>query len=187
MAMMDIFLDSRARSDESDDESFRGMGRRLKMNKEMSTPESPTPSSSRASSQETDSVFSTPTRASKHSSPGMSPRRKPGFHLWRAREYQESPAKPNTATGANKSWALSTQREEFWRREAERLRICAPKILLPSWHLGLTGREDSEDTERLMTLAEVSNAELELGGMDLGPAERRGFEVSGDRSTANWS
>ena len=38
-----------------------------------------------------------------------------------------------------------------------------------------------------MTLAEVSNAELELGGMDLGPAERRGFEVSGDRSTANWS
>ena len=92
MAMMDIFLDSRARSDESDDESFRGMGRRLKMSKEMSTPESPTPSSSRASSQETDSVFSTPTRASKHSSPGMSPRRKPGFHLWRAREYQESPA-----------------------------------------------------------------------------------------------
>lgn len=66
--------------------------------------------------------------------------------------------------------------------------MCAPKILLPSWHLGLTGQEDGEDTERLMTLAEVSLAELELemDGLDLCPPGPRGFEVSGDRSTADW-
>lgn len=188
-AMMDIFLDSRARSDESDDESFRGVGRRLKTSKEMSTPESPTPSSGRASSQETDSVFSTPTRASKHSSPGTSPLSRAGLYLWRTQERQESPSKSTTTPGANKTWTLSTQREGFWRKEAERLRMCAPKILLPSWHLGLTGRDGGEDTERLMTLAEVSHAELELeiSDLDLDPAERRGFEVSGERSTANWS
>ena len=69
--------------------------------------------------------------------------------------------------------------------------MCAPKILLPSWHLGLAGQGDGEDTERLMTLAEVSLADLELDmsdlDLDLGPApEHRGFEVSGDRSTADW-
>lgn len=67
--------------------------------------------------------------------------------------------------------------------------MCAPKILLPSWHLGLAGRGDGEDTERLMTLAEVSLADLELdmSDLDLGPPGHRGFEVLGDRSTANWS
>jgi len=69
--------------------------------------------------------------------------------------------------------------------------MCAPKILLPSWHLGLTGQGDGEDTERLMTLADVSLADLELdmsdSDLDLGSPGHHGFEVSGDRSTANWS
>jgi len=187
-AMMDVFLDSRARSDmedESDDESFRDIGRRLGISKHMSTPESPTPPSSRASSREKDSVFSTPTRASKSPSPEKSPRHRSGFCLWRAQEYQEGPLKSMTSPGA-KSWTPTTSRDGFWRREAERLRMCAPKILLPSWHLGLAGKEDEEDTERLMTLAEVCLAELEVevGGLD--PPERPGFDVSGDRSTAGW-
>ena len=187
-AMMDIFLDSRARSDledESDDESFRGVGRRLRVSKRMCTPESPSPPSSRASSQGTDSIFSTPTKALKSFSPVRSPRRIPGFYLWRAQERQESPSKPTTDPGTIKPWTSSAQRDGFWRREAERLRMCAPKILLPSWHLGLTGREGGEDTERLMTLADVSLAELEpaTSEPDLSPP---GFEVSGDRSTANW-
>ena len=42
-----------------------------------------------------------------------------------------------------------------------------------------------------MTLAEVSLADLELDisdlDLDLGPPGHRGFEVSEDRSTANWS
>ena len=69
--------------------------------------------------------------------------------------------------------------------------MCAPKILLPSWHLGLAGQGDGEDTERLMTLAEVSLADLESDmsdlDLDLGRPEYRGFEVLGDRSTANWA
>ena len=71
--------------------------------------------------------------------------------------------------------------------------MCAPKVLLPSWHLGLAGKGDGEDTERLMTLANVSLGELELDmsdldlDLDLGPPGHHGFEVSGDRSTANWS
>ena len=190
-AMMDIFLDPRARSDvenESDDEPFGGIGRRLRFGKHMSTPESPTPSSSRTNSQERDSVFSTPTRGSKHSSPGRSPRRGLGLYLWRGQGCQESPSKPTTAFRTDESWTLPAQRDGFWRREAERLRMCAPKILLPSWHLGLAGREDGEDTERLMTLANVSLAELEpeTSELDLDPSEHRGFEVSDDRSTANW-
>ena len=188
---MDRFLDSRAKSDmedESDDESFRDIGRRLGISKFMSTPESPTPPSSRASSVETGSAFSTPTRASKYFSLEKSPRHSPGFSLLRAQESQESSLKLTTSPRANKSWTLATQRDGFWRREAERLRLCTPKILLPSWHLGLTRQEDGEDTERLMTLAEVSLAELELemSGLDLGPPEHQGFEVSSDRSTADW-
>ncbi|KAF9651063.1 hypothetical protein BDM02DRAFT_950915 [Thelephora ganbajun] len=190
-AMMDIFLDSRARSDiedESDDESIRDIGRRLGISKYMSTPESPTPPSSRASSRETDSIFSTPTRASKCFSPRRSPSRRPRFYLWRAQEDRESPLKLTASPRANKPWTLASQRDGFWRREAERLRSCAPKALLPSWHLGLTGQEGDEDTERLMTLADVSLTELELGmsELDLGPPEHQGFEVLGDRSTANW-
>jgi len=191
-AMMDIFLDSRARSDmedESDDESFRDIERRLGISKYMNTPESPTPPSSRASSREPGSVFSTPTRASsKFPSPGRSPRRGLGSNLWRAQERQESPLKLATSPVANKPRTLATHRNGFWRREAERLRVCAPKILLPSWHLGITGQEDGEDTERLMTLAEVSLAELELDmdELDLCPPGPQGFEVSGDRSTADW-
>ena len=186
-AMMDVFLDSRARSDvedESDDESFRDIGRRLGIAKFMSTPESPTPPSSRASSLRTDSVFSTPTRASKLFSPRKSPRCRSGFYLLREQEPQESPLK----LSASKPWTLATYRDGFWRREAERLRMCTPKVLLPSWHLGLTHQEDDQDTERLMTLAEVSLAELELevSELDLGPPEHLGFEVSGDRSTADW-
>jgi len=195
---MDVFLDSRAKSDmqdESDDEvndeSFRDIGRRPKTSGHMRTPESPTPPSSRASSRGKDSILSTPTRASNRSSPGISPRRRPGLDLWAAQEYQESPSKRATGPGSNKSWTLSTQRDGFWRREAERLRMCAPKVLLPSWHLGLAGQRDGEDTERLMTLAEVSLADLELDmsdlELDLGPSGHRGFEVLGDRSTANWS
>jgi len=197
--MMDMFLDSRAKSgmdddsdDEVDDEAFRGIGRRPRTSEHMRTPESPTPPSSRASSRGTDSILSTPTRTSNRSSPEMSPRRRPGFYLWAAREYQESPSKRTTSLGPSKPWrTLSTQRDGFWRREAERLRLCAPKILLPSWHLGRAGRGDGEDTERLMTLAEVSLADLELDisdlDLDLGPPGHRGFEVSEDRSTANWS
>ena len=66
--------------------------------------------------------------------------------------------------------------------------MCAPKILLPSLRLGLASREDGEDTERLMTLANVSLGELELEAseLDLGLPEHRGFELSGDRSTADW-
>lgn len=92
------------------------------------------------------------------------------------------------STRARKPWTLAAQRDGFWRREAERLRMRAPKILLPSWHLGLTGQEDGEDTERLMMLAEVSLADLELdvSELDLGPPGRLGFEVSGDRSTVDW-
>ena len=190
---MDIFLDSRARSDvedESDGESYRDIGRRLGIGRHMSTPESPTPSSSRASSRGTDSIFSTPTRtSSKCSSPARSPRRKPGLYLWRAQESQESPPKLTTSPGVSKSWTLATQRDGFWRREAERLRMCAPKVLLPSWHAGLASQDGGEDTERLMTLAEVSLGGLEqgMGELELGPSEHRGFEVSGDRSTADWS
>lgn len=181
-AIMDIFLDSRAGSgaeDESDGESFRDIERRLGMSKYMRTPESPTPPSSRASSRETDSVFSTPTRVSKYF---RSPRRRSGFHLL-GEDSQENPLKPSTRSGTNKPWTLTTQRDGFWRREAERLRMCAPKVLLPSWHLGLSGQEAGEDTERLMMLADVSLAELEL---ELGPAGNRGYEVSGDRSTVDW-
>lgn len=190
-AMMDVFLDSRATSsmeDESDDESFRDIGRRLGISKFMRTPESPTPPSSRASSLGMDSVFSTPTRSSMFSSPNRTPRRRSGFYLLRAQEYQESPLKMTASARAKKPWALAAQREGFWRREAERLRMRAPKILLPSWHLGLAGQEDGEDTARLMTLAEVSLADLELdvSELDLGPPEHLGFEVSGDRSTADW-
>lgn len=190
-AMMDVFLDSRARSsmeDESDDESFRDIGRRLGISKFMRTPESPTPPSSRASSLGMDGAFSTPTRSSMFSSSKRTPRRRSGFYLLRAQESQESPLKMAASTRAKKSWALATQREGFWRREAERLRMRAPKILLPSWHLGLAGQEDGEDTERLMTLAEVSLADLELdvSELDLGPPEHLGFEVSGDRSTVDW-
>lgn len=65
--------------------------------------------------------------------------------------------------------------------------MCAPKVLLPSWHLGLIDRRGGEDTERLMTLAEVSFAELEMGRAGLDAPEHRGFEVSDDRSTTNWS
>ena len=189
-AMMDVLLDSRARSDvedESDDESFRDIARRLGINKLMSTPESPTPPSSRASSVETGSAFSTPTRASKCFSPRRS-RRRPGFSLLHAQESQGSPLKLANSPGTIKSWTLATQRDGFWRREAERLRMHTPRILLPSWHLGLNRQEDGEDTERLMTLAEVSLAELELGmsRLDLGPPRRQGFEVSNDRSTADW-
>ena len=187
---MDIILDSRARSDmedESDDESFRDITRRLGINKFMSTPESPTPPSSRAISV-AGSAFSTPTRASKYFSPRRSPRRRSGFSLLRAQESQEGSLKLTTSPGTNKSWTLAAQRDGFWRREAERLRMCTPKILLPSWHLGLARQEDGEDTERLMTLAEVSLAELEqeMSGLDLGPPEHRGFEISSDRSTADW-
>lgn len=188
---MDVLLDSRARpdmEDESDDESFRDIGRRLGISKFMSTPESPTPPPSRASSVEAGSAFSTPTRASRCFSPGRSPRRRPGFSLLRTQDSQESPLKLATSPDANKSWILAAQRDGFWRREAERLRMCAPKYLLPSWHLGRARQEDEEDIERLLTLAEVSAAELELemGGLNLGPSERQGFEVSSDRATAEW-
>lgn len=189
-AMMDIFLDSRARSDvedESDDESFRDIERRLGIRKNLSTPESPTPPSSRASSRDTESSLSTPTRASKYSPLDKSPRM-PGSYLWRTKGYQECPSELTASPRAKKSSTLTSQRDGFWKREAERLRSCAPKILLPSWHLGLAGQGDGEDTERLMTLAEVSLASMELGmsDLDLGPPERRRFEVSGDRSTADW-
>ena len=188
--MMDILLDSRARSDmedESDGESFRDIGRRLEISKFMSTPESPTPPPSRASSVEAGSAFSTPTRASKCFSP-RSPRRTPGFSSLRTQESQESPLKLATSPGANSSRTLATQRDRFWRREAERLRMCTPKFLLPSWHLGLARQEDEEDMERLLTLAEVSVAELELGmgELNLGPPGHQGFEVSSDRATADW-
>jgi hypothetical protein len=184
--MMDIFLDSRTKSDESDDETPRDIGRRLRMSNYMSTPESPTPPSSRASSQGMDSLFSTPMKTSGYSSPGKSPRRRSGFYPWRV---QESPLKPTIALGTDKPWTLASRRDGFWRKEAERLRMCAPKILLPSWHLSLTGEGDGEETERLMTLAEVSLAEmdLEMSEVDLSPSEHRRFEVSGERSTANWS
>ena len=86
-----------------------------------------------------------------------------------------------------KPWTLASRRDRFWRREAERLKSCAPKILLPSWHLGLTSQGDGEDTERLMTLAEVSLAEIEMRGPGLDPPEYQRFEVSGHRSTADWS
>ena len=190
-AMMDIFLDSRARpdtEDESADESFKDIERRLGISKYMSTPESPTPPSSRASSVEAGSALSTPTRASKYFSPRRSPRRGSGFSLLRAQESQEGSLELATSPGANKPWALAVQRDGFWRREAERLRMCTPKILLPSWHLNLARQEDGEDTERLMTLAEVSLAELELemSGLNLGPPKHQGFEVSSDRSTADW-
>jgi len=190
-AMMDIFLDSRARSDmedESDDESFRDIERRLGIRKNLSTPESPTPPSSRASSRDTESSLSTPTRASKYPLLDKSPRM-PGSYLWRTNGYQEYPSELAASPRPKKSSTLADQRDGFWKREAERLRSCAPKILLPSWHLGLTGRGDGEDTERLMTLAEVSLASMELGtsDLDLGPPEHRRFEVSGDRSTADWS
>ena len=186
---MDIFLDSRARldmEDESGDESFRDIERRLGISKCMSTPESPTPLSSRASSQDTDSAVSTPTRSSRRSALDCSPHRRPGSYLWRARGYRECPSDSTTPPHAKKPWTLGGQRDGFWRREAERLKSCAPKILLPSWHLGLTGQEDDEDTERLMTLAEVSLAEMDARELDLDPPEPPRFEVSGHRSTVNW-
>jgi hypothetical protein len=191
-AMMDIFLDSRARSDmedESGDESFRDIEGRLGISKYMSTPESPTPPPSRASSQDADSTVSTPTRASRHSPLDRSPLRRPGSYLWRAGGYQECPSELTTPPHAKKPWTLGNRRDRFWKREAERLKSCAPKILLPSWHQGLTGQGDGEDTERLMTLAEVSLAEMELDmrDLDLDPSQHQRFEVSGNRSTANWS
>lgn len=190
-SMMDVFLDSRARScmeDEPDDESFRDIGRRLGISRYMSTPESPTPPSSRASSKETDSTLSTPTKLSKYHSPDKSLRRKSGLFLWRTQGYQECSSELATSPRTNKSWALASERDGFWKREAERLRLCAPKILLPSWHLGVAGHAGDEDTERLMTLAEVSlgEVELDLRGLNSGPPERQRFEVLGDRTTADW-
>jgi hypothetical protein len=189
--MMDVFLDSRARScveDESDDESFREIGRRLAISKHTSTPESPTPPSSRASSKETDSTFSTPTRLSKYPSPVRSLRRKSGLFLWRTQGHQECSSELTVSPYTKKSWTLASERDGFWKREAERLRLSAPKILLPSWHLGVAGHAGDEDTERLMTLAEVSLAEVELSvrGPDPCPPERQRFEVLGDRTTADW-
>lgn len=185
-AMMDIFLDSRA--EESGDESFRDIEGRLGISKYMNTPESPTPPPSRASSRDTDSTVSTPTRALGYSPPDYSPRRRPGLNLWRTHEYQEYSSESTASPRSKKPWTLASQRDRFWKREAERLKSCAPKILLPSWHLGLTGQGDGEDTERLMTLAEVSLAEVEqdMGDFNLDLPERLRFEVSSHRSTANW-
>ena len=186
-AMMDTFLDSRAGSDmedESGDESIRDIEGRLGISKHMSTPDSPTPPSSRASSRDTNGTCSTPTRT-----PRYSPRRLRGLYLLHAQGYQECPSEPTTSPPAKRHRTLAIQREGFWTREAERLKSCAPKILLPSWHLGLAGQGGGEDTERLMTLAEVSLAEMEVDMRDLDShsPERRRFEVSGYRSTANWS
>lgn len=191
-AMMDIFLDSRTRpdmEDESDDESFRDIESRLGISKYVSTPESPTPPSSRASSRDTNSPLDTPTRVSKHPLLEKSPRRGLGLYLWRTQGYQECPSELAASPCTRQLSTLASQRQGFWRREAERLRSCAPKLFLPPWHLGLTDHGDAEDTERLMTLAEVSLAEMELeiSDLDSDPAEHQRFEVSGDRSTTDWS
>ena len=189
-AMMDIFLDSRARSDmeeDSDDESFRAIESRLGLGKSANTPESPTPPSSRASSQDTDSALSTPTKALRYSPQEKSPLSRSGLYFWRAQAhgYKECPSEPITSPRTERSLTLASQRDGFWKREAERLRTCAPKILLPSWHFGVAGQGDGDDTERLMTLAEVSLTETSLD-LDLGPSGHRSFDVSGDRSTAGW-
>jgi hypothetical protein len=189
---MDTFLDSRARSDmedESDDESFRDIGKRLGISNFMSTPESPTPPSSRASSQETGSAFSTPTRASKCSSPRRSPRRRPGYYLLACAGISRESFEADYLPWRKQVLDPGRTRDGFWRREAERLKMCAPKDSAPVLASRPHRQEDGEDTERLMTLAEVSLAELELemSGLDLGPPEHQGFEVSSDRSTADWS
>jgi hypothetical protein len=188
-AMMDVFLDSRARSDmedESNDESFRAIERRFVISKYVRTPESPTPSSSRASSRDTNSPLSTPTRASRQPPLEKFPLRGLGLYLWRT---QGCPSESTTSLCTKRYSTLASQRQGFWKREAERLRSRAPKIFLPSWHLGLTPQGDGEDTERLMTLAEVSLTEMELdvSDLDLDPPEHQRFEVLGDRSTADWS
>ena len=189
-AMMDVFLDSCARSDmedESDDEPLRDIEGRLGISKYMNTPGSPTPPSSRASSRDTDSTTSTPTRTSSYSPLDHSPRRRPGLSLWPAQGYQDCPSELTTSLHAKKPWTLTSQYDRFWKREAERLKLCAPKILLPSWHLGLTGQGDGEETERLMTLAEVSLAGMDTRDLDSDSPEHQRFEVSGHRSTADWS